>query len=103
MKLFDTILTKFEEIVLSFSVLFMAFILIGGVISRVVFNSSWTFTEEVGTMLNVTVTFFGIGYCARMARHISMTIVYDLVGNKAKKIMTCIITLITSVVMSYVS
>ena len=40
----------------------MAFILIGGVISRVVFNSSWTFTEEVGTMLNVTVTFFGIGY-----------------------------------------
>lgn len=103
MKLFDTILTKFEEIVLSFSVLFMAFILIGGVISRVVFNSSWTFTEEVGTMLNVTVTFFGIGYCARMARHISMTIVYDLVGNKAKKIMTCIITLITSVVMFYVS
>ena len=40
MKLFDTILTKFEEIVLSFSVLFMAFILIGGVISRVVFNTT---------------------------------------------------------------
>ena len=103
MKKFDAVITRIEEIVLIFSVLIMAFILIGGVISRTVFNSSWTFTEEVGTALNIVVTFFGIGYCARQARHISMSVVYDLLGEKGKKIMTYIITLLTGLIMLYVA
>jgi C4-dicarboxylate transporter DctQ subunit len=85
MKKFDKIISKIEEIVLSVSILAMAAVLIGGVISRTVFNSSWTFTEEVGQALNIAVTFFGIGYCARNARHISMSVVYDLVNEKMKK------------------
>ena len=103
MKKFDAVITRIEEIVLSFSVLIMAFILIGGVISRTVFNSSWTFTEEVGTALNIVVTFFGIGYCARQARHISMSVVYDLVGLKAKKVITCITSLLTGIIMFYLT
>ncbi len=103
MKKIDMILTKFEEAVLSISILLMAFILIGGVISRTVFNSSWTFTEEVGIFLNVLVTFFGIGYCAREARHISMSVIYDLTNSKAKKIFGYIIMFFTALIMIYVA
>ncbi len=99
MKKFDAFVSKFEEAVLAFSILAMAAILIGGVISRTVFNASWTFTEEVGTTLNLLVTFFAVGYCARKARHISMSIVFDLVNEKVKKVMMVFITLVTGLVM----
>ncbi|MCJ7856495.1 TRAP transporter small permease [Lachnospiraceae bacterium NSJ-143] len=103
MKKIDAVLTKIEEAVLSFSILIMAIILIGGVISRTVFNSSWTFTEEVGIFLNCVVTFFGIGYCAREARHISMSVVYDLTSSKIKKLFAYIITILTALIMVYVA
>lgn len=92
MKQFDAIVSKIEEAILAFSILAMAFILIGGVISRSVFNASWTFTEEVGGALNILVTFFAIGYCAREARHISMSIIFDFANEKVKKIMMILIT-----------
>lgn len=101
MKKFDTIVTKFEEAVLAFSVLLMAGILIGGVISRVVFNASWTFTEELGNALSVVVTFFGVGYCAREARHISMSVVFDLAKPKFQKFLIIVITGATALVMLY--
>ena len=65
MKKVDEMISKIEELFLSFSIILMAAILIGGVFARVVLNSSLTFTEEVGQILNIIVTFFGIGYCAR--------------------------------------
>ena len=63
-----TIVDKIFEILLSFSVLGMAFILVVGVFARTVLNSSLTFTEEVGIWLNIAVTFLGIGYCANEIR-----------------------------------
>ena len=101
MKYEKTIVDKIFEILLSFSVMGMAVMLIAGVIARTVFNSSLSFTEEIGQCLNIAVTFLGIGYCAKQARHISMSVVYDLVGLKAKKILSCIISLITAVAMFY--
>ena len=103
MKKFDEIVSKIEEGLLSFSVLFMAAILIMGVIARTVFNSSLTFTEEIGQALNVIVTFLGIGYCAKKARHISMSVVFDLVNMKMKKILMCIITFFTGIIMIYLT
>lgn len=103
MKKFDEIVSKIEEGLLSFSVLAMATILIVGVIARAVFNSSLTFTEEIGQALNVIVTFLGIGYCAKKARHISMSIVFDFATTKIKKLMMCIITLITGIIMIYLT
>ena len=103
LKKFDNAFMKFTEYVLSFSVIAMAAILIAGVIARSVFNSSLTFTEEVGQILNITVTFFAVGYCAKMARHISMSVVYDLLGIKAKKVLQFVITLGTAVIMFYLT
>ena len=59
MKNQKTIVDKIFEILLSFSVLGMAFILIAGVFARTVLNSSLSFTEEVGIWLNIAVTFLG--------------------------------------------
>jgi len=101
MQKLDEIVSKIEEYLLSFSVLGMAAILIAGVIARTVFNSSLSFTEEVGQALNMAVTFLGIGYCAKMARHISMSVVFDLVNEKIKKVLMCIITLFTGIIMIY--
>lgn len=103
MKKVDEIVSKIEETLLSFSVLGMAAILIAGVIARAVFNSSLTFTEELGQALNMAVTFLGIGYCARKARHISMSVVFDLVGIKIKKSLMCVITILTGVIMFYLA
>lgn len=103
MKQQKTFADKILEILLSFAVLGMAAILIAGVIARTIFNSSLSFTEEVGQMLNIAVTFLGIGYCAKQARHISMSVIYDFTNVKVKKILTCLISLGTSLVMFYLT
>lgn len=95
--------TRIEEFILSYSVIVMAIILVGNVISRSVFNRSWTFAEEVGQILIIFMTFAGISYGAKKARHISMSAVFDLVGVKVQKIMILIISLGTSIVMSYLT
>ena len=103
MKKFDSAMSKFEEIVLVTAIFLMAFILVGGVFSRFVLRASWGFTEEVGTILITLVTFFAIGYCARKAQHIGMSIVFDLVNIKVKKAMMLIVTLGTCAAMLYLT
>lgn len=66
-KFFNKFVTRIEEAILGYSVILMAIILIGSVISRTVFNRSWTFSEEVGQTLTIIVTFLGVGYCAKSA------------------------------------
>ncbi|AOT68706.1 TRAP transporter small permease [Geosporobacter ferrireducens] len=102
-KFFNKTLSKFEEIVLSYSIILMAIVLIGSVISRSLFNSSWTFAEEVGQSLVIIVTFMGVGYGARKARHISMSAVFDLLSDKYKKIFMYVISSVTSVSMFYLA
>lgn len=100
---FNKTLSKFEEIVLSASVIGMAILLIVGVFMRTVMNSSLTFSEEVATALLVLVSFFGLGYCARKGRHITMSILFDLVSNKYKKVFMIVISLVSAVAMAYIT
>lgn len=101
-KFFNKILLKFEEIILSCSVIAMALLLIVGVIFRAAFNNSLTFTEEVATALLILVSFFGLGYCARKGRHITMSIVFDMVGNKSKRIFMIVISLVSAFATTYI-
>lgn len=102
-KALDKIICKFQEIVLSFSILIMAAILIGNVIARAVFNNSWSFAEEVGQFLLLFVTFVGSSYGARKGRHIRMSGVFDLLPYKTKKILIVIINLFTSCIMFFLT
>lgn len=97
-KVFDT-LSKIEEFLLSFFIISMAVDLVAGVVARNVFNASLPFTEEIGIALTIATTFLGIGYCAKKATQISMSIFFDLVPAKAKKIMQYIISLGSFIVM----
>ena len=101
-KFFDKTLSKFEEIVLSYSVIAMAVLLIVGVFMRTVMNSSLTFSEEVASALLVLVSFFGLGYCARKGRHITMSILFDMVSNKYKKVFMIVISFVSSLAMAYI-
>lgn len=97
-KVFDT-LVKIEEFLLSFFIIAMTVDLVIGVIARNVFNSSLSFTEEIGTALTIGTTFLGIGYCAQKGTQISMSILFDLVPDKARKIMQYVISIGTFIVM----
>lgn len=99
---FGRYLNKFEEYVLSTAVIAMALLLIIGVVMRSVFNNSLTFTEEVSSALLVLVSFFGLGYCARKGRHITMSMVFDVVGNKYKKIFMIVISFVSAIAMGYI-
>ncbi len=90
--LFDKVLDKIEEFILSASVIIMSLVLIGNVFARSIFNSSWTFAEEVGQFLVIIMTFMGISYAAKKARHISMSAIFDLVPDKIKKLMILLIS-----------
>lgn len=96
-------MTRCEEFILGYSVILMAVILIANVICRKVLNFSLTFSEEAGSTLTMIVTFFGISYAAKKAKHITMSIVYDLVSNKYKKVMTTMIAGVSCLVLLLVA
>lgn len=96
-------ITKFEEFILSYSILLMAFILIGSVLSRTLLNSSWTFAEEVGQSLTIIVTFMGVGYCAKKASHITMSAIFDLLKPKYKKMFMLVISCVSALMMLYIA
>lgn len=88
----DTGLLKIEEFILSYGIILLAILVIGNVISRVVFNYSWTFVEEISQAVVVFVTFLGLGYCTRKARHIRMSAVYDLLSPRVRKVIIIIVS-----------
>ncbi|TCU74053.1 TRAP-type C4-dicarboxylate transport system permease small subunit [Tissierella praeacuta] len=100
---FNKTISKIEETILSYTVIIMAIMLIVGVFMRAVLNSSLTFTEEIAQALLIVISFFGLEYCARKGRHITMSIVFDMVNNKYKKIFMYIISLFSSIAMTYFS
>ena len=102
-KFFNHTLPKIEEWILSISVILMAVLLIVSVFYRAVLNNSLTFSEEVSTALLIIVSFLGLGYCARKGRHITMSILYDLLKTKQKKLLTIIIALVSAIACAYVT
>ncbi len=103
LKKLDAILSKIESFFLTTSILGMTFLLVGNVIARKIFNSSWTFAEEVGQLLVVVCTFMGIGYAVRRAEHVNMSAIIDNVSDKSKKMLTIVICIISMLTMFYFS
>jgi C4-dicarboxylate transporter, DctQ subunit len=102
-KSLDKIISKIEETVLSYSVILMAIILIGSILSRKLFNASWTFSEEAGQFLTLIVTFFGISYGAKKGRQITMSAIFDVVDERGKKIFTLLTSSVSCISMIYIS
>lgn len=78
-----------ERAVLAWSVIAMAGLSIANVIGRNLLGRSLAFAEELAQILVILVTFLGIGYGVRHARHIRMSAIYDqLAGGPRKALLT---------------
>jgi TRAP-type C4-dicarboxylate transport system permease small subunit len=72
-------------------------------IGRYAFGKSLFFSEELNQFLIVAVTFIGFAYAVRKGRNIRMTAVYDSLGYTAKKVITTLISITTSLLMFYLA
>lgn len=101
--LLNNSVSAMEKFILAYGVICLAVITIGNVISRKLFNHSWSFAEELLQFILVIITFMGISYAARKSRHIRMTAFYEMVNDKIKKILMIVISLVTMIILFYLS
>lgn len=83
-KRIDLVWTEIEKGILSITTIAMSLLLVSNALSRYFFNKSWGFSEEIGKMGIIVLTFMGLGYAARQHMHIEMSGLYDLLPPKFK-------------------
>jgi len=99
----DVLISRFEEIMLALGVIAMTVNTIAAVISRFVFNSAITFTDELNMIFIVVVTYAGLSYAARNGRHIRMSAIYDAMPAKTRKVLMIVMCSVTSSFMFFLS
>ncbi|MDT8443921.1 MAG: TRAP transporter small permease [Desulfuromonadales bacterium] len=92
------VINGIEVSILVFCVAALAVLLIGNVFARTFFQSIY-FAEEVSKFLVMLMTFAGVSYGVRKARHIRMGAFLDAMPPKMEKVFLIIISLISAVVM----
>jgi C4-dicarboxylate transporter, DctQ subunit len=92
-----------ETVVLGTGVLGMAGLLISNVITRNIFGFSVRGVFELTQILIVVVTFIGLGYGFRKARHISMSALYDQLSGTLRKAALVTIMIVTGGLMFYLA
>ena len=90
-----------ERAVVAGCVLVMALLMSGHVLGNLLFNRGIPGTYEVTEMLIVVMTFVGVGYAARCARHISMSAIYDQLSGTPRKALLIVICVGTAALMFY--
>jgi TRAP-type C4-dicarboxylate transport system permease small subunit len=99
----DVLISKFEGIMLALGVIAMTINTIAAVISRYVFNSAITFTDELNMIFIVVVTYAGLSYAARNGRHIRMSAIYDAMPARTRKVLMIVMASVTSAFMFLLS
>ncbi len=95
----DRAVEAVERFVLSAGILLITTVSIANVIARNAFGQSITFAEEANQALIVLITFVGIGYGVRHARHIRMAAVYDALSGTPRKALMVITALGTGLLL----
>ena len=98
----NMVLEKIEEVILCVGVGMLAIILIVNVIARKAGTSIY-FIDEIAMFLVIWITFIGISYASRKARHIRMGAIFDLSSVRMQKIMIFVISTISAMVMFYLT
>jgi len=101
-RIFGRVFDWFEVIVLSMGVFCLAALVIVNVFARTFFISIY-FVEELTELLVVLITFVGVSYGVRKARHIRMGAFFDAMSPKMQKVMIIVICTISAVVMFLLS
>jgi len=95
----DGTIARFEAVVLALGVAIMAVVSVANVIGRFALGESLFFVEELNRFLIVLITFVGIGYAARMGRHIRMSALYDALPDVLRKALMVVICIVTGAAM----
>lgn len=90
-----------EKWIIILCVLTMAALMSGHVVGNLLFQRGIPGTYELTEMLIVVITFVGVGYAARHARHISMSAIYDQLSGRLRKTLLIVLCLGTAVLMFY--
>ncbi|GGC88854.1 hypothetical protein GCM10007418_05630 [Halopseudomonas salina] len=97
----DRLAEYIEEGILGFTILFVAGMLIVHVIGRQLFSTGVTGQVELTQMSMVIITFAGLGYGVRKARHICMSALYDQLNGLPRKAALVTISILTGALMFY--
>lgn len=92
----DLMLSRFEEFMLAVGVVSMAVVTITSVVTRFIFNDALTVTDELNMIFIIIVTFAGLSYAARNARHIRMSAIYDALSRPLRKLLIIFISSVTA-------
>lgn len=95
----DAAIARVEAVVLGVGVLLMAAMSVGNIFGRFFLGESLFFAEEVNQFLIILITFIGIGYAARMGRHIRMSAIYDTLPDAGRKAFMVVIAIVTAAAM----
>lgn len=95
----DNLFSKIEAIMLATGVLLMALNTCINVVARFVFGEGLFFTGEINRILIILITFAGIGFAARLGRHIRMSAFFDMLPDKGRKFVMIIVAIVTAIIM----
>ena len=90
------VLAKFESFVMSTILSVVTLITFANVVVRKLTDGQFAWSEELSINLFVLLIMMGCGLCAREGSLISLSLIYDFVSQKVKKIMVVIITVVNS-------
>lgn len=93
LKTMDKFLTAFEENVMAISSILMVVVLVINFVGRYFLGSSVGWTEEVGKLCIVSMTYLGLSHVTKPARHINMTMLIERFSERGQHIMQIIINL----------
>lgn len=99
-EIFDRGLDIAERTILIVAILAMAAVSMVNVVTRNL-GASISWADEVAQLLVVVVTFVGLGHGVRMARHIRVSAIHDLLSPKAQKGLLIFISLTTAILLFY--
>lgn len=99
----EKIWSVLEQGILSITTILMSIMLVGNAVSRYFFHKSWGFSEEIGQLAIVVMTFMGLGYAARKSMHIEMSGFYDLLPEKFQKYLRLFINIVTAVILAFIT
>lgn len=101
LSLLDRFTEQIEKLILGTTVLFISGMLVVHVLARQLFSSGVTGQVELTQMSIVIMTFAGLGYGVRRARHICMSAFYDQLKGWPRKTLLITICVLTGALMFY--
>ena len=102
-RVIDRILEYMEATIVGGCVILMAVLMVTHVLGRMFFQIGVPGRTEVTELMIVLITFVGVSYAVRRARHISMSAIYDQLKGVARKVFIIVICLVTGALLFYMA